>query len=249
MSIVRIALRICGVEAVRGKTLVGDNVLDSEIGALDTAADGTLRTPKEKQFVSVYTDDSKVLTGLESRSFTRNGSLDLIFEGGVASPHITTDPDTDASVIYNGLPATDANFEFYLDLTMRQITDALCDPENEWAAIFNSLVIRFEKLERARVSGDTNGVRLAAHQMKLTIEPIADPVMGNGIPAGSPLAVFFAKCESDLIGRMPDTAKKIALMRAQISGDASELRTAMRRYGLIHDEADAMLITPFEGSP
>lgn len=250
MSLIRIALRICALQAVKGRTLVGDNVLDSEIGALETSAAGELKTPQEKQFVSVYTDDSKQLSGLELRSLTASGEIDLVFEAGVATPHVISDPDTDEKVIMNGLPAADANFEFYLDLTLRQIADALADPKNEWAAIFNSLILRIEKCQRARISGDTNGVRLAAHQMKITVAAIAEPVAGQSLKAGTPMAAFFAKCESDLVHREPDMEKKIALMKAQIAGNDDELAAAMRRYGITHNEADAMLLTlPDGGAP
>lgn len=244
MSLVRIALRICAVQALKGRTLVGTNVLDSEIGALETAPDGTLRTDKEKQFISVYADDSKQLTGLETRSFATNGQIEMVFEAGVATPHLTKDAETDETVIMNGLPATDANFEFYLDLTMRQIADGLSDPDNEWAAIFNSLIIRFDKCQRSRISGDTNGVRLAAHQMKITVDAVAEPVAGQPLNLASPMAKFFAKCESDLISREPDMAEKIALMKAQLAGANNELIDAKRRFGMIHSEADAMLLTP-----
>ncbi|NTG74483.1 hypothetical protein G6M02_14245 [Agrobacterium rhizogenes] len=249
MSIVRVALRISAVEALKGRTLVDCNVLDSQIGALDVAANGSLHTPQERPFISVYTDDSKVTNGLELRSFAKSGLVDIVFEAGIATPHVVTDTDTDESVIYEGVPATDANFEFHLDLTMRQIADALADPENEWAAIFNGFVRSFAHSQRSRASGDTNGVRLAAHQLKLTVDAIADPVRGVGLNEDSPLALFFAKCETDLLSRMPDMARKIALMRAQISGDANDLQAAMRRYGMVYGEADAMLLTPAFGVP
>lgn len=244
MSIVRIALRICAVEALKGQTLVGDNVLDSEIGALDVDADGSLRTDKDRPFISVYADDSKVLSGLQLRALGGSGNVDLIFEAGIASPHITTDPNTDEQIILEGVPATDANFEFRLDLTMRQISDALASPDNEWAEIFRSLVRTYQKSERARVSGDTQGVRLAAHQLKLTVEAVAEPVRGSALSAASPLTSFFAKCEADLVQRQPDMRPKLALMKAQIEGSDDELAAARRRFGIIYDEADALLLTP-----
>jgi len=247
MSLVRIALRICAVQALKGRTLVGENVLDSEIGALETTADGALQTPKEKQFVSVYADDTEQVSGLGVRSLIANGKVDLVFEAGVASAHLTSDPVTDEQVLMAGLPATDANFEFYLDVTLRQIGDAIADPENEWAAILNSLIIRFEKCKRSRISGDTNGIRLAAHQMKLTVEAVAEPVTGQPLKPDSPMAAFFAKCESDLIAREPDMAGKIEVMLKQIAGDNEDLIAAMRRYGMTYTEADAMLLTPAVG--
>lgn len=245
MSLVRIALRICAVEALKGRTLVGDNVLDSEIGALDQSDNGSLRSDKsDKPFISVYADDSKALAGLELRSLVKSGQVDLNFEAGIATPHTVTDPVTDETVIYEGVPATDANFEFHLDLTMRQIADALADPANEWAVLFASLITTFDRAQRSRISGDTNGIRLAAHQLKLTVSAVAEPVRGEPLKDVHPLARFFAKCEADLFQPMPDMEKKIALMKAQIAGSNDDLTAAMRRFGIVHDEADAMLLTP-----
>ncbi|MFN6987427.1 MAG: hypothetical protein ACK4OI_21620, partial [Rhizobium oryzihabitans] len=76
-----------------------------------------------------------------------------------------------------------------------------------------------------------------------------EPLRREPLKPGSPFAKFLAKCESELVPNDPSMAEKIALIRAQLSGNATELQTAMRRYGLIHGEADAMLITPYEGSP
>ena len=247
MSFVCFAVRISAVEATKGNTVVGSNVLDSEIGVLDIAADGSLRTDKDKPFISVYTDGSKLLEGLELRSLLSPGQLDIVFEAGVTTAHAVTDAETDESVIL-GMPATDATFEFHLDLALRQTGDALNDPDNEWAEIFRSLCRSFQSVSRSRISGDTNGMRLAAHQLKITANMVAEPVRGESLKPGSPFARFLAKCESDLVPNDPSMEEKIALIRAQLSGNASELQTAMRRYGLIHDEADAMLITPYEGS-
>lgn len=248
MSFIRFAIRVSAVEAIRGKTLVGENVLDSEIGALDVAADGSLRIGTDKPFVSVYSDNSQWKEGMQLRSLASPGELDLFFEAGIATAHAVTDAETDESVVL-GMPATDASFEFFLDVVMRQIADALDDPENEWAAIFRELCISFRRVERARVTGDTNGVRLAAHQLKIVTETTFEPIRGRPLVATSPIAKFLAKCEADLVPTQPDIAGKIALMRAQIEGDEDDLQTAIRRYGLVFTEADAMLITPFEAAP
>ncbi len=244
MSLACIAIRIAAVQALIGQTMVGNNVLDSEIGTLDIGADGALRTHKEKPFISVYIGASKVNDGLETRALNKNGNVDIIFEAGIASPHVVTDPETDESVIYGGLPATDANFEFQLDMTIRQIGDALNDPENEWADLFRCFSLRLIGVERDRVSADANGTRLAAHRLKLTTEVVADPVRGSALGAGSPFGRFFAKCDADLIPKASDMAKNIELMRAQLSGDTTDLQAAMRRYGMVYGEADAMLMTP-----
>lgn len=66
MSLIRIAARMAAVRALRGRTLVGDNVLDSQIGALDVGADGELRTEEDKPFISVYTHGKTTATGLRA---------------------------------------------------------------------------------------------------------------------------------------------------------------------------------------
>ena len=53
MSLIRYAVRVAAVEAVRGRTLVAGNVLDSENGSLDVLADGTLRTDQDRPFSSI----------------------------------------------------------------------------------------------------------------------------------------------------------------------------------------------------
>lgn len=53
----RIALRMATIAALKGRTLVEDNVLDSEITALDADADGNLTTDQKRPFISIYTDN------------------------------------------------------------------------------------------------------------------------------------------------------------------------------------------------
>jgi len=242
MSLTRIAARIAAVYALRGQTLVGDNVLDSEIGALDVTADGTLRSGEDRPFISVYTDAAK--SGANTiRSFTPNGSTEFLFEMGVTTAQLVSDPDTGASVIYPGIPATDASFEFLLDIVARQIGDALSDPNNEWAEIFRKFILGNDMLERARTSNTADGAKLAAQQIKLVADVTADPVRGEPLKPTSPMALFFAKAAT-----VPELTDWVALMQAQISGTATDWQTALRRYGITRSEGEAMLIVPPEGA-
>lgn len=263
MSLNRIAARIAAVQALRGRTLVGDNVLDSQIGALDVAADGSLRTEEDRPFISVYTDAAKI-DGDEAalRAFVVNGETEFVFEAGVTAAHVETD-GTGVSTIYPGIPGTDAAFEVHLDLTMRQIGDALSDPENEWAEIFRKFISHFVKVERARTSGAENGVRLAAQQLRVTAVLRPDPVRGVELKPAHPLAMFFAKAATVTVpnpahdpddenspATIPDpvVAAQVALMQAQLSGAEYEWQTAMRRYGMTKTEADNLLLTTPEGA-
>jgi hypothetical protein len=246
MSLVRIAARIAAVQALKGKTLVGDNVLDSQIGALDIAADGSVRTDEESPFISVYTDAAKIDDeDVVLRGFVPNGMTEFLFESGVTAAHIVTDDDTGASVVYPGIPGTDANFEFMLDIVARQIGDALSDPENEWAEIFRRLVAKFDKIERARTSGDGSGVKLAAQQLKVTASLFADPVRGTELKDTHPLARFFAKAatlDDDVV------TAQVTLMQAQLAGTEFAWQTDLRRYGMTRTEGDNLLITTPDGA-
>lgn len=245
MSLVRIAARIAAVQALKGRTKVEDNVMDSQIGALDIAADGSVRTDEDRPFISVYTDAAKTEgddTAL--RSFTPNGMTEFLFESGITAAHIVTDPETGESTIYPGIPGTDANFEFHLDIVARQIGDALSDATNEWAEIFRKLVRSFDKIERARTSSEGQGVRLAAQQIKVTANLIADPVRGEPLKPTHPMSLFFAKAAtlSD-----PVVAAQVALMQAQISGAELPWIADIRRFGMTRTETSNMLLDPPAG--
>ena len=263
MSLNRIAARIAAVQALRGKTLVGDNVLDSQIGALDVTADGELRTDEERPFISIYADaeksDDNVL-----RSWVDNGATEFLFEMGVTAAHTEFNEETGETTLLGvGIPATDANFEFTLDVLARQVGDTLTDPENEWAEIFRKFLRGVDRIERARTSGDGSGIRLAAQQIKVTADLIADPVRGVELKPAHPLAMFFAKAATVTVpnpahdpddenspATIPDpvVTAQVALMRAQLSGADSEGQTAMRRYGMTKTEPDNLLLTTPEGA-
>lgn len=246
MSLVRIAARIALVQALKGKTLVGQNVLDSQTGALDVDADGNLVTDQEKPFISVYADDAKV-DGADAaiRAMNVNGDTDFVFEYGITSALVTTDQETGESVVYPGIPSTDASLEFYLDIVARQVGDALSDSENEWAEIFRKFANSFAKMSRARTSSADNGLRLAAQQYRLTASLIADPIRGVELKPVHPLAMFFAKAaELD----DPVVSTQVALMQAQLAGTEFQWQTDMRRYGMTRTEADNLLLIPPSGA-
>lgn len=234
MSLVRIAARIAAVEALKGKTLVGDNVLDSEIGAIDVRADGNARTDEEKAFIAVYTDAGSA--DVDLRSLNKNGVTDFLFEAGITAAMTDTDPETGAKVIFPGVPATDRAFEFYLDMVMHQIGAALTDPANEWAEVFRALAPRFVSTKRTRTSSDTGGVRMAAQQVAVQVDLIPDPVRGMTLASTHGLAKFFAKAE-ELAS--PAIAAQVAMMHAAVGGTVSDFDVMRARYGRTEGEGAA----------
>lgn len=252
MSLVRAALRIAAVQALMGRTAVGDNVLDSEMGSFEVDADGNLRTEEDRPFISIYTDAASTeVSGNNLRDMMANGATDILFEAGITAAMTETDPETDESVIIGiGTPATDAGFEFQLDLALRQVSDVLTDPENEWAEIFRGFIQMVRKVERARTSSTSTGIRVAGHQMKLNVLLLADPVRGVPLNPTSTMARFLAKAKTI----EPNTVENASALQhaeyieAQIAGQTFEWQTAMRRFGYTRDEAEALLLVPPQGA-
>ncbi|CDZ43094.1 Hypothetical protein NGAL_HAMBI1146_58670 [Neorhizobium galegae bv. officinalis] len=242
------AVRIAAVQALRGKTLVGDNVLDSEIGALQVDADGNLRTDEDTPFLAIYTDAATTRDiDIDIRSFSVNGVTEILFETGITAAMTETDAATDETKLIGlGIPATDRSFELFLDLVDRQIGDVLNDPANEWAGIFRNLVQRFVKIDRARTSGAADGTRLAGHQTKVSALLVNDPVAGEAIRSTGAIGKFFAKA-AELTE--PEIVTQLAAMRAQIEGSGVAWATPVRRRGLTQEEGAAMLVDDFTDDP
>jgi hypothetical protein len=241
----RIALRIAAVEALKGRTQVGDNVLDSLIGAIDISADGALRTEEQKPFIAVYTDGGKAEDGLDGRNLHVSGPVDLTFEYGVTASMAETDPETGESVIIAGIPATDPALEFFLDLVGHQISSALTDPDGEWADIWKALAGNVMKVERKRTSDASNSTRVAAHQMTLTVGLMSDPIKGEPLRETGAMARFVAKA---LASGDAVLVKQAQAMQAAVAGLAPDWKLDQRRYGLSAAEAEAMQLTPQPGA-
>jgi hypothetical protein len=237
MSLIRIALRIAAVEALKGRTLVGENVLDTPNGALDIQADGSLRTEEDKPFISVYTDQGKA-EGVTGRSLTENGLCDIIFEIGVSSAMLETDQVTGASVLVGiNVPASDRNREFFLDIVQRQICDALTDPANPWSEIYRGLHYRIAKIEFAGARNADDGQRLAGHQMRLTVDLADDPVAGEPLHPDTPLMLFLGALEGV---DDPSYAKQAQIMRGLVAGSSDDRARLQRRHGMTAGEIDAL---------
>lgn len=235
MSLIRIAARIAAVEALKGKTLAGTNVLDSEIGAIDIAADGSASTDEKNAFIAVYTDTANS-PGDPLRALVANGTTDFLFEAGVTAAMTERDPETGAATIVPGVPATDRAFEFFLDMIIRQIGDALTDPGNEWAEVFRKLITKFVSTKRSRTSSDTGGVRMAAQQLLIQADLITDPVRGATLAPTHGLVRFFEKAET-LADPVIDA--QVTLMKAQMVGELGEFDLMRSRYGRTLAEARA----------
>lgn len=250
----RIALRMATIEALKGKTLVGANVLDSEITALDADAEGNLSTDQQKPFITVYTNNGTD-EGAVPRHLHRSGRTDLVIEIAVATTMIYRNGADDKEVAA-GIPATDEAFEFYLDVVGRQIANALSDPRDAWAEIWRALSSSVVKIERKRTS-DATGTRIAAHQLVITLDLLPDPVFGEPVAATSIWAKFFSKLAEPTVPNPafdpevegspamivePGLSVRAALMQSLIGDPSGVLKheALRRRFGMTLDEVRAL---------
>lgn len=194
MSLVMMALRIAAVEALKaGGTLVGTNVLDSQISAIDQTVDGALKTDQQRPFIAVYTDIGKA-DDLGNTGLRANGRVELTFNCGVALTMGQTNKNTGEAEIIEGFPSTDAQFEAILDVVGCQICRVLSDAANPWAQVFGNLCTLVSK-SQVRSSSSAETVRLACGQIKLTVEAYADPPLGQIFAQDSHWPSFLALME------------------------------------------------------
>ncbi|WP_116131177.1 hypothetical protein [Tropicimonas sp. IMCC34043] len=184
MSLAMWALRTAAVEALRGATLVGDNVLDSEIAPLDLGPDGRVTTDRKQPFIAVYTDAADHTLDATTR-LRGNGVVEVVFNTGVSAAMAVADRETGRSEIVEGLPATDASLELILDILACQIWRVLSDPGNPWAQVFLELG-QIRGKSQARSSSGAERLRLAAGQLRISVEALPDPILGQDLPPASP---------------------------------------------------------------
>lgn len=187
MSLVMLALRVCAVEALKSaNTLVGDNVLDSQISALSQGADGQLKTGQQNPFIAVYTDSSKFAGGSDPDTNLRgNGTVELLFNFGISATMGQTDKKTGDTEIFSGFLTTDADFEASLDVIDVQIRRALADGGSDWAQLYGALVSDYIAIDHRRSSAGADGARITAGQTKITVGVLPDPVEGCAPSSGS----------------------------------------------------------------
>lgn len=244
MSLTMMALRIAAVQALKaGGTLVGDNVLDSQISAIDQTADGQLRSDQQRPFIAVYTDAAKAQdlgqTGLRS-----NGRVDIMFNCGVSVTMAETNKETGETQIVDLFPATDANLEAVLDALDVQISRVLTDPDNPWAQVFGDFVQAYVAKEHVRGGSSAENVRLAAGQTKLTVDVFADPRHGQPLATGGPWPRFLALLSD--YNLLEQLALFQQLLGDPVSGAYEEFE---RLTGMTTRDAQSLRLYTFGGVP
>lgn len=246
MSLCRIALRRACVMALKGHTLAGDNVLDSEIGAVDVDESGNLAVVNQGRFIAVYTDRAEAMSP-GGRMLFENGSTLLRIEFGITEQMTIEeeDPDNPGEMIRSvvaGVPFTSRAAEDYLDLLGRQVMSALSHPDREAANVFRGLFHSISKIDRQRES-DSKGQRVAAQQIALTGELLPDPITLEDAPDNGPFARSLALMNSGT----GDDIRMAAMMLVELQPGGEAWRKQQEWLGLTQDELLAVGLGPLEG--
>ena len=240
----KIAIRLATVRALRGKTLAGDNVIDSEYGAIDEMAGD-----KPKPFIIVYTDDAQYavtgrdLYGTGGSDRVDSGTQKLVIEIGLTQ-RMKVDEDKDGNPIVEAVaPVTDAAMELNIDIIERQIMDALTDPRSDakWAEMWRRFVSAIKNKDVQRGASARDGVRFAGRQITLSVQLHKDPPAGETV---RPLwADFLALAATD-----PTLALVLPVIEAVLTGnELNDYEMVRAAYGLTEREARALQINLDDG--
>ena len=242
MSLTMMALRIAAVEALKvGATLVGTNVLDSQISAIDQTADGALTTDQQRPFIAVYSDSSKA-ENLGDTGLRANGRIELTFNCGVSLTMGALNKETGVTEIIEGLPSTDAQFEAILDVVGCQICRVLTDASNPWAQVFGNLCTLVSKMQ-VRSSSAAESVRLACGQVKITVDAYADPPLGQVFAQGSHWPSFLELMEQHQV-------KQLGLFQLMLGQPgAAEYPDFEALTGMTARDAGSLRLYSFDGIP
>lgn len=201
MSIVRLAVRIAAQRALLGRTYAEGRVHDSTVAPLDL-----MLQEERNPFVILYTDDDTVeVQGRDWMAGDR--ALDLMIEAAVAT---AVEVEGGVSMV---IPHTDAAMEIVIDIMQRQIVRALTDEGTEWSRLFMRMCPTLTVISARRGVSAENGVRFAARQISLQLNPIAEPPIGAALAPDHPIAEVIAAMKAD-----PDLAQIGSLVEAEVQG-------------------------------
>lgn len=227
MSLTRLAVRICAVEALKGKTMIGDRVLDSDVGVINDEG-----TQEPSPFLVVLTEKGGGPLGGNGNDLFESSSFELVFEIGITAQAVETDGNGISQVVGVGVPDTDSNREYFLDLVGYQIKSEFSKKSSDWTELLFMFTgdLKSAKIMRA---GSAEGIRFAAHQIKFEVEAISDPVPGSEIEPYSAWDLFLTKLENSTNATYLKYAADIRALAFNSDDSGDQLR---RRLGLRAEE-------------
>lgn len=248
----RLALRICTVEALRGRTYAGANVFDSRQATIDEIAFEVDAAPKPMPTISVYTDDGHFRPGDRSLFNVSGdhrhnvGFQRLVIEIVLTQRMVVTDDsgavmrNPDGSVLTELIVLdTDPTIEFYLDIIERQVSNCLMVAGNAWSEMWKGFVLDIGDHESKRGQGARDAMRFSGRQKTIHVKMPNEFAPGQAI---TPLwQGFFDLCTADA-----DLAKLVPQMRAALLGAplTDDWDQTQAQFGLTTGETRAMGFGP-----
>lgn len=192
MSIIRAAIRLAAVAALRDRTWAKGNIYDSDgtplVQALKDLPPSPVGAATRIPYIVVYTDtDHHIdISGMDIYSSDRQ--LGLVLEIAVSSGL------RDGALF---LPHTDAAMELIIDMVETQSIAALFgDVRNPWNDVMKGLINSVARVPTMRGGRANAGIRFAARQCVFVCDTIADTP--PGIPLGQyhTLNAFLAQAQA-----------------------------------------------------
>lgn len=201
MSLTGLAIRTCLKRALLGATLADDRVYDSNVTPLDQlASDGAL------PLLVVYVDDDVRQPDPRTPQI-RTRQVDLVIEMVLAGSVVIEEGTATVTV-----PHTDAGMEATLDIMAWQVRAALKDPTSPWAELYRTFRGDVAMLTTRRGASTEKGVRFAARQIIITVDPMQEPERGtDAVP--TPWDALVAQMRTD-----PELTLYGDLLAALLSG-------------------------------
>ncbi|OCC05255.1 hypothetical protein BA190_10150 [Labrys sp. WJW] len=236
MSIVALCLRLCAVQALKGRTLAGPNIADSSIAAIDELAGER----KSGAFAVVYTDeDESTLEGFGNALSSGKRKLDLTIDMGIAEK---VDVEDGGSVYTLG--ETDGTREAAIDILKSDIMRVLQADTSPYAEAFRLLAGTVINVHVRRGAGADKGVRFAAREICLSMDACDEPMPAAEISDDWRAII-------DLIGAVPGLMPIAASIEQRLtaSPDLPDWKREQALLGLTNEAADAIGLAPVQTSP
>ncbi|MFC2252491.1 hypothetical protein ACETRX_22840 [Labrys portucalensis] len=236
MSIVALCLRLCAVQALKGKTLAGPNIADSSIAAIDELAGER----KSGAFAVVYTDEAQwQLQGFGNALSSGQRKLDLTLDMGIAEK---VEVEDEGSVYTLG--ETDGSREAAIDILASDILRVLQADPSPFAEAFRLLAGTVIDVHVRRGAGSDKGVRFAAREICLSLNAADEPMPVPEITGHWRNII-------DLIGAVSGLEPVAASIEQRLtaSADLPDWKREQALLGLTNEAADAIGLAPVQTSP
>lgn len=220
MSIATLAVRLCTVYALRGRTIAGEKIEDSPVNPLSE----NIQTPT----VAIYCGTGEVKAcGTDIYGGDRAIGLSI-------NLHLPNKFAIDGVAI----AARGSGAEMAFDLFWRQVSSVLMNDESVWANLWRDIVTDIKSIDTMPFLIELeNRTRISARDFSFDLSTISDPPPGT-IDPETPWFRFIEACESE-----PELAPMVPVIRAMIEQPtpANPVRAAL---GLSMAEFTAVGLAP-----